>query len=350
MGTEPDMDIDMRQNPPKEWNKTQQTIIDYVENHLQREETPIKPDEIARMAGCSYSFFQKVFSYMNGISFAEYIRNRKMTLAGYELKSTNKKVIEISYQFGYDSPTSFTRAFQQFHGVSPKAARDSGVCLQVYPKMQVCKRRQYSWRICHMPSFLLIGVGIRLSKDQNPAVRIPEFWSECQSSGVFARLICLNEKSDRGPDETVKPDKMTEDGLFGLFGNYDENTGGMDYYITAQWKGGSLQEYQKSWGLETGHETGHGTGLGTGLEHLKESVPLVYQFREIQIPASSWAVFDCRGPVPQAIQEGWKYLNEEWLIKYPFRHGPCPELEWYSRGNSYGTDYLSQIWIPIVEE
>ena len=88
-----------------EWNEKLQIIIDYVEHHLQRKEEPVDVQEIAKIAGCSYGFFQKVFSYMNGISFAEYVRSRKMTLAGYDLKSTEMKVVDISYKYGYDSPT-----------------------------------------------------------------------------------------------------------------------------------------------------------------------------------------------------------------------------------------------------
>ena len=52
------------------------------------------------MAGCSFGFFQKVFSYMNGISFAEYVRSRKLTLAGYDLKSTDLRIVDISYKYG----------------------------------------------------------------------------------------------------------------------------------------------------------------------------------------------------------------------------------------------------------
>ena len=62
-----------------EWNEKLQVIIDYVEEHLQRTQEAIDPIEIERLAGCSYHFFQKVFSYMNDISFAEYIRYRKLT-------------------------------------------------------------------------------------------------------------------------------------------------------------------------------------------------------------------------------------------------------------------------------
>ena len=68
---------------------------------------------------------------MYGISFAEYVRSRKLTLAGYDLKSTNLRVIDISYRYGYDSPTSFTKAFQQFHGITPTQARNIDAQLRV---------------------------------------------------------------------------------------------------------------------------------------------------------------------------------------------------------------------------
>lgn len=101
----------------------------------------------AKIAECSYGFFQKVFSYMNGIGFAEYIRERQLTLAGYELKSTDKKVIDISYQYAYDSPSSFTKAFWQFHGVTPK--------------MQILGDAGYSWRLVQKEGVRLVGINRR---------------------------------------------------------------------------------------------------------------------------------------------------------------------------------------------
>lgn len=149
-----------------EWKEKLQRIIDLTENHLQREESPVDRNEIAKIAECSYGFFQKVFSYMNGIGFAEYIRERKLTLAGYELKSTDKKVIDISYQYGYDSPTSFTKAFWQFHGVTPKEARDPGVVLRVTPKMQILGDAGYSWRLVQKEGVRLVGINRR--EAENP--------------------------------------------------------------------------------------------------------------------------------------------------------------------------------------
>lgn len=285
-----------------EWNEKLQLIIDYVENHLQRKEEPVDNEEIARMAECSFGFFQKVFSYMNGISFAEYIRSRKLTLAGYDLKSTNLKVIEISYKYGYDSPTSFTKAFQSFHGVSPKEARNPDAALKVTPKMQIMESQKYSWKLEQKDGFRLVGKRITVSCNDNMHFkRIPEFWNECQRNGIFAKLVSM--------------DCGNPQGLFGVFGAYDEGLNEMEYSIMV------LSDQNLPQG-----------------------------FTEMQIPNVTWAVFDCKGSVPQAIQKGWKYLNEEWLVKYPFQHAECPEMEWYSSGNIYDDDYLSQIWIPIIEE
>ena len=285
-----------------EWNEKLQTIIEYVENHLQRKQEPVDKQEIARIAGCSFDFFQKVFSYMNGISFSDYVRCRKLTLAGYDLKSTDRKVVDISYQYGYDSPTSFTKAFEQFHGVTPKEARNREVKLQIVPKMQVLVSQRYSWRLVRKESFRLVGKSIPIPlESEEKSSKILEFWSDCHKNGVFSTLVSM--------------DTGTPKGIFGLFPDENKNPNETEYSIMVKSDG----------------EPPSG-------------------FREVVLPEATWAVFDCRGPVPQAIQSGWKFLLEEWLVKYPFQHARCPEMEWYSDGNSYAEDYLSQIWIPVMKE
>lgn len=283
-----------------EWNEKLQMIVDYIENHLQRKQEPVNPKEVSEIAGCSFGFFQKVFSYMNGVSFSEYIRSRKLTLAGYDLKSTEKRVVDISYQYGYDSPTSFTKAFQQFHGVTPKEARSRGTKLRVVPKMNILAKQQYFWRLEQKPAFRLMGKSIRCADGEQYA-KIPKFWNDCQENGTFSMLAAMDEG--------------TPGGMFGLYNCEKSSPKEIEYSIMVI----SDKEVPKG-------------------------------YHEIQIPDALWAVFDCRGTVPQAIQNGWKYLQEEWLTKYPFGHAQCPELEWYSHGNSDDEDYLSQIWIPVIDE
>ena len=284
------------------WDGTLKEIIDYVEQHLQRKEEPVDPGKISQMAGCSYDFFLKVFSYMNEISFAEYIRSRKMTLAGYDLKSTDMRIVDISYKYGYDSPTSFTRAFQQFHGLTPKEARETDAELRVYPRMQLSDRETYVWRMEHKAGFTLAGRSIRLSASEEAYYqKIRRFWSDSQKNGFVSKLLIL--------------DKGEPHGLFGVCGGYDQ-------------------------GLQ---ETSYGIMVCSG--QMPEE-----DYEMLEIPETTWAVFDCYGPGSSAIQKGWQYLREEWVVRYPFRHAPCPELEWYSDGDVFAEDYLTQIWIPVMIE
>ena len=59
-----------------------------------------------------------------------------MTQAAFELQRTNKKVIDIALKYGYSSPTSFNRAFQNVHGIAPAAAKNMGSKLNVYPAIK----------------------------------------------------------------------------------------------------------------------------------------------------------------------------------------------------------------------
>ena len=98
-----------------EWLKKLGKAIDYIEDNLDKE---ISYDEAARIACCSPYYFQRVFSYVSGVSLAEYIRRRKMTQAAFELQRADSRVIDVALKYGYTSPTSFHRAFQNVHGIT----------------------------------------------------------------------------------------------------------------------------------------------------------------------------------------------------------------------------------------
>lgn len=99
-----------------------QKAIDFIEDNLLGD---LNADIIASHAYMSSFHFQRIFSIVCNISLAEYIRNRRLTLAAIEMKSSGAKVIDIAYKYGYEAPESFSRAFTRFHGLSPLAARDS---------------------------------------------------------------------------------------------------------------------------------------------------------------------------------------------------------------------------------
>lgn len=90
------------------WISGLQKAIDYIESHLTEE---LEAADIAAQANYSPYHFQRVFGILCGYSLGEYIRMRRLTLAGSELASTDIKVIDAALKYGYDSPESFGRAF-----------------------------------------------------------------------------------------------------------------------------------------------------------------------------------------------------------------------------------------------
>lgn len=243
-------DVRQRKRDGMEWDEKLQKIISCIENNLHCEEEPIDQKEIAEIAGCSFAFFQKVFSYMNGISLSEYIRLRKLTFAGYDLKCSRIKITDVSNRYGYDSPTSFTKAFRWFHGVTPREARKQETKLQIYPKMEKASKQRYSWNI--------------VTKEETRLAGVSDNKDEWQHSVMIVSSRSLQSDS-----------------------------------------------------------------------------------REYQLPGHTWAIIECRGQVPQAIRNGWRYLKEEWMLRHSFQYGECPAAEWYGEGNPKDENYVSQIWIPI---
>lgn len=63
--------------------------------------------------------FHRGFSMLCGYSVTEYIRNRRLSLAGEELMIGETTVLTLAVKYGYDSVDSFSRAFCRFHGVLP---------------------------------------------------------------------------------------------------------------------------------------------------------------------------------------------------------------------------------------
>ena len=117
-----------------DWITGIQNAINYIEEHLTEE---IAYDEVAKEAACSSFYFQRIFGILCGMTLGEYIRNRRFTLVGSELRATDDKVIDIALKYGYDSPESFTRAFSKFHGVTPSEAKKDGSKLKSFSRLSV---------------------------------------------------------------------------------------------------------------------------------------------------------------------------------------------------------------------
>ena len=109
-----------------------QNAINYIENHLTDE---IDYEEVAKQSFSSGYHFQRIFGILCGYTLGEYIRLRRLSLAGAELANTKTKVIDIALKYRYDSPDSFAKAFQKFHGMLPSQARNNGSNLKSFSRL-----------------------------------------------------------------------------------------------------------------------------------------------------------------------------------------------------------------------
>lgn len=141
-----------------EWLNRLNAVITYLEEHLEDE---IDLTRMAQISCCSPFHFQRMFSYLAEVPLGEYIRRRKMTRAAADLQNESERIIDIALKYGYDSPTSFNRAFQGVHEIAPSEARKSGAVLKAYLpisfKITIKGEAEMNYRIEKKDAFRMVG-------------------------------------------------------------------------------------------------------------------------------------------------------------------------------------------------
>ena len=140
-----------------DWTEGIRRAIDYIEENLAGE---ISCEEAAARAFSSPYHFQRVFGIVCGCTFGEYVRKRRLTLAGADLSESKMKVTDAALKYGYETPESFSRAFLKFHGVMPSQAK-RGACLRSFSRiaLKIDKKGcfEMNYRIEEKPELILTG-------------------------------------------------------------------------------------------------------------------------------------------------------------------------------------------------
>ncbi len=166
-----------------------QKAIDYMEAHITE---PITYEDVAKGIYMSSYHFHRTFSLVTGMTANEYIRNRRLSMAGQELSISNAKVIDIALKYCYESSERFTKAFARFHGISPNVARRSGMKLKSFNRLLIKIKLEggtvMDYRIEKREEFKLLT---KIKKFRNESIseegntEIPDFWKECGDDGTF---------------------------------------------------------------------------------------------------------------------------------------------------------------------
>jgi len=173
-----------------DWLTKMNAAIDYIESNLADD---IDFAVVAMKACCSSYNFQRMFSFITDTTLAEYVRHRRLTQAALELQNTHAKVLDIAIKYGYDSSTSFARAFSSLHGITPSEARKTGVQLKAYPKMSfqisIKGESAMDYRIETKEAFDIFGIEAVCSLAGAEGFLTPaELWQKCHKDGEYERL------------------------------------------------------------------------------------------------------------------------------------------------------------------
>lgn len=292
-----------------------QRSIDYIEDHL------IETVDYEAIAAQSYSssyHFQRIFSILCGFTVGEYIRNRRLSLAGAEIAAGNAKVIDVAIKYGYESPDSFAKAFKRFHGILPSQAKSNGSMLKSYSrlvlKISLEGAKPMNYRIEKKPEMILTGykahfTGVPYGKDR-----------ERQEEQLFVTTI--------GKQWFLRGASRNIDAYCVIFNITDE---GYDYYychLLDKWERDNL--YNK--------------GV-TGVDFVE-----ALGFENIIIPETTYVVFETND-VKSPICDYFNLLNlkiwilTEWMPEMGFQLKNAPELavyHWLPKA-----ERNVQIWLPI---
>lgn len=280
------------------WVDGMSKAINYIEDNLMED---IKVEDIAKEACVSRFYFQKAFAMLSGFTVGEYIRQRRLTLAGSEIVSTNEKIIDIALKYGYDSPDSFTKAFTRFHGKTPTSLRKDGGMIKSFAPLKIIFSLEggsiMDYKIVEKEAFTVVGVSRNFNYDSAFA-EIPKFWTEHYQTEK-CKTVC---------------------GMYGVCIDEGKKSKEFEYLIADNYL---------PW-----NEIPDG-------------------FKAVTIPKHTWAVFPCKGAMPKSLQDVNTKIFSEWLPNckdYEIAAGY--NIEMYSNVNDYkdgsqDKEYYSEIWIPV---
>lgn len=288
------------------WIQGIQSAIDYVEANLTGE---IDYEEAAKRACSSQFHFQRVFGILCGFSLGDYIRMRRLSLAGEELSKGGAKIIDIALKYGYDTPESFSRAFTRFHGIAPSEAKRGGrvkIFTPLSVKLSLSGGSKMDYRIEKRDAFQVVCKRKRVGKPQaaNATPDITAMWQELGKDGTMARLIaCM-------------PEKPVMKGLLGICFSAELNAKQFPYGIGVEYDGRKVDD----------------------------------DLEVVTIPAHTYAVFTSKGKMPDAFIETYQRIVTEFFPQSTqYEYAESVEFEVYSSNDVSDPNYKCEIWIAVNE-
>lgn len=159
-------------------------------------------------------------------------------------------------------------------------------------------------RVIDRPAFRIAGKSTYISGPDN--AQFGRFWQECEAGGWMGVLERLTG---------FHPGKQTAGATLGVSRvEQDPSKRDFNYMIAVE-----VEEEVDAGGLEM-----------------------------YTVPASRWAVFECRGRIPDAIVASEIYAFTHWLPQSGYTHEHAPEMEVYPPApRAENGETYAEFWLPI---
>jgi len=296
-----------------EWITGIQNAINYIEDHITEE---LDYEQIAKESFSSSFHFQRVFSILCGYTLGEYIRNRRLSLAGVELANTREKVIDVAFKYGYETPESFTKAFQKFHGITPSQARGGGAMLKSFSRLSIKVSLEggsiMNYRIEEKPAMLLTGYKRRFTGSPNDK-KDQDHYFACESRVLQYILEGMSREHETS---------------YQVLTNFTPD--GYDFYFAYQLPSWILEDFDEDLG------------------------EMAMNFEHLQIPAGLYLVCETeRCEFPTNLEDDLRRKAvSEWLHASGYELRDAPEIgviHWYwEKGNEkLNNSRYCELWLPI---
>jgi len=285
--------------------KKMNEALEYIESHLDDE---VDFKEIERITGTSIYHFRRMFSFLSGMSLGEYIRNRKLSNATFDLFHGGLSVTDTAFKYGYESVDGFSRAFRDWAGISPSEVKKNNT-LKSFPKLsfQLTVRggMDMEYKIEKKEAFRIVGVSKRVPiqfEGENP-----EIMKLAQSITPEQREK-MRSLANMEPYQVVNASYNFDDG-------WQEEKGSLDHMI----------------GFLTTKESGF-DGLDV-----------------VEVPALTWAIFSCRGEFPKVMQDTMAKIAAEWLPSSDYEFVDAPGIT-FTGDLSDRSNVYSEIWFAVKKK
>lgn len=216
-----------------------------------------------------------------------------------DLRHGDEKIMDIGLKYGYDSSKAFSVAFKRFHGKRPSDVRKGGdyrVFTPIYFALTMKGGNNIDIKIVKKPTFTLGGLQVH----NKGGTDFGKLWDQ------------LFEKFDE--------EELKKLGNGKIYGSCFEVLDSEDFWYMA---GFDIEDKEKA------------KEIGLKL---------------LEVPEGNYAIIPCKGPIPQCIHKGWKYVMEVFLPQEGLKHSGAPDFEVYGMGDPQSEDYKMELWIPVVKE